>query len=145
MKIVNCDKNYSWLQWRVKLKNCSDPKLHLTVKFFGDAEIDPDGVHDVICGITELKKYSKGFCPQFIKWSPEIFSDLVYVLRFIECPYLIENTHRAFGIIKDQFNPWKPHITVPKSYWDNVIKNNWTPHSEQLYFGELELFLKKEN
>lgn len=139
MKIINIDKNYSWLQWPVSTKHGGGIKnLHLTVKFFGDAKINPDYVKASVMGGHYLPRDK-------FAWKPVMFADLIYVLEFVKFPPAVKSLHDHFGLLKDEFEPYRPHITVDKKYWEMVRDINLSPIDEELRFGELELYLGKCN
>lgn len=139
MKTIIVEKPYSRLQWPVTLKNCKEPKLHITAKFFGRASIDANYIsmivqrarlsHDDVAGLS---------------WTTNLFAGLSHALELHDVPSTIIAVHHAFPLIKDQFAPWRPHITVPKDYWEQVVANGWTAQSEELQLGELELCLSHE-
>jgi hypothetical protein len=137
MKTISTDKPNSWLQLPVSLRGCKDPDLHLTVKYFGRAQINPVVVaakikHDIL---------KPGDFRSPIEWTPTTFSDLFYVLELTKYPMVLAWMHSHFTLIADQFPPWRPHITVNKEYWAWVRDTKANPVSENLQFGEPELYL----
>jgi hypothetical protein len=137
MKTVNVNKPYSWLQWPVRLKNLEKPGLHVTVKYFGEAAINPKYVGHALDNLPRIE------LTKFLSWRPECFDETlgIYVLELLHVPPAMIVAHQQFALIKDQFEPWRPHITVPLAYWDRVAKDGWTPQSEELTFDEIELCL----
>jgi hypothetical protein len=135
MKIIRFpDKKYSWLQWPVTLKGCFAPHLHVTAKFFGEAQIDQFAVFSRCPAQLNL------WVPQDFAWLPCMFSQ-GHVLHLTKCPKELFKIHDEFSIIKDQFEPWRPHISVPRNYWIDVDEFKRTPVDEELMLGELELCL----
>lgn len=141
MKLIEVDKPYSWLSWPVTLKNCKEPSLHLTLKFFGHAKIEPAVVEEVLANQPRIEGIDVQWLRQRLTWVPEIFSGPVHVLEFNNAyTSLIRRIHSEFALIKDQFIPWRPHITVPYDYWNCVREERLTPSSEELTFGPIELY-----
>jgi hypothetical protein len=138
MRVIELPKPYSWLQWPVTLKGCPKEHLHITAKFFGDAPID----RLAVIGRVPLQQVI-WFAEEFV-WAPAGFSGQ-HVLELVKCPEEIWNIHNRFDIIKDQFTPWRPHITVTREYWARVQLEGLTPESECLSIGELELCLGTVN
>lgn len=139
MEVIQfADKEYSWLQWPVKLKNCKKESLHITAKFFGRAAVNPDSVTKLLEDCDDI---ILNFRTHHFNWKPEIFHDLVYVLELVRHPYTMDYVHGRFDLINDQFKPWRPHISVPKDYWDFVNKTMLTPELEEIEIGPLQLCL----
>jgi hypothetical protein len=134
MKIVHVNKSYSWLQWPVTLKSCDAPRLHVTAKFFGSAPINPFAIIDRVPGQFLFVPFVEQ-----ISWRPEIFNDIVHVLEFTRFPEFMTGLHDEFAVFADQFPSFRPHITVPKVYWDKVNNEGLSPIDEKLAFGPLEL------
>ncbi len=133
MKLFKIDKPYSWLQWPVTVLSCTQD-LHITAKFFGSIELDESAI--------EIRIDKGLFLPnRLFEWKPTIFGDYTYVLELTRVPPALFAVHSTFSIVKDQFTPWRPHITVPKDYWELVKEKNLTPQSEMLRLGEIELYL----
>lgn len=139
MKVIEVEKPYSWLQWPVRLKNCPEPKLHITAKFFGQAAIDPNYVR-LIAQNTRLSYEDVAG----LTWSHELFAGLTHCLELHGVPSTMIAVHHAFGLIRSDFTPWRPHISVPTAYWEQVVANQWTPKSEELLIGDLELCLSQD-
>jgi hypothetical protein len=137
VKLIEVKKEYSWLQWPVKLLNFESPRCHITAKFFGHAELDPSEVAKALEPVSSMA----GRWGNFFQWEPDRFNDLVYVLKLTAMPYQLRATHECFRIFKDQFDPFQPHITVDQRYWLKVRDEKLTPDSEQMEVGELELCL----
>ncbi len=132
------EKSYSLLRWPVAVKNCPGP-LHVTAKWFGDIDLDPMGVQ------IRVEDFYEEWTPKLFQWKPILFGDLVPVLEFTLYPIKMHKARLNFNFLKDQFEPWRPHITVPKLYWLRVLDQNLTPEGEQLKFGEIELCLGLKN
>lgn len=137
MKTISTPKLYSWLQLPVSLRNSTDADLHLTVKFFGAVRVNP------VVVATKLKYYifRVGEFRSPVEWVPTIFNDIVYVLEFTKYPMDLAEAHGQFSLIADQFSPWRPHISVPLKYWEWVKETKANPISENLQFGEPELYI----
>lgn len=136
MKILEVPKPYSWLEWPVVLKGCSKPQLHITAKFFGHAPIDPDAVKRAL-GVTA----SPLALASVQEWQPLIFHELCHVLILTKRSPIFDYVHDRFELIKDDFTPYRPHITVPKEYWEKVCANDLKPAREILEIGALQLCL----
>lgn len=135
------EKNWSWLQWPVTVKTYAEPnpiQLHVTAKFFGDANID----RLAIIGRIPLQR-TMWFAGEFL-WTPTIFAR-GHVLELVKYPAELLEIHQRFDIIEDQFKPWRPHISVPREYWIKVDSQGLTPEMEELTFGEIELCLGRVN
>ncbi len=142
MKTLKVNKPYSWLQWPTVLSGIKY-QTHVTAKFFGRVGIDPAGVKMAIDRVYSAESYSSEYLQGLTNWKPELFGELIYVLELVECPPFLKKTHEQFAFLKDEFEPWRPHITVPREYWEKIKNSNgrMTPKTENLRFGELELFL----
>lgn len=136
MKILKFpDKKWSWLQWPVTLRGLSaEHHLHVTAKFFGGIEINPFEIIDRCpMGLSTWQ-------PKDFTWVPSMFAK-GHVLHITIFPQEMLHIHEVFKEVPDQFDPWKPHISVPRNYWIEVDECALTPESEELKFGELELCL----
>lgn len=134
MKVLTFpNKGYSWLQWPVTVKGCKKETLHVTTKFFGQVELNKLAVE-----IRTNDAY-KSWRPEHFAWEPVKFAELIYVLELTKYPAALGITHQQFDIIKDAFEPYRPHISVPLDYWNKVLSGDLTPVMEELTFGELEL------
>lgn len=142
IKVIKRDKSYSWLQWRVILPGLYGPSAmenpHVTAKFFGNAKISAEGVQQVLSAYPLYNVTPSSI--NLMEWVPQKFQDS-HVLELIHYPKRMQLIHDAFPVIEDQFTPWRPHITVPKPYWEFIKATGATPQAELLVFGELELYL----
>lgn len=131
MKIIEHVKPYSWLQWPLRLKNCNE-SVHITAKYFGKADIDPWAI--------DRRMRGNFFLPhdQF-EWRPELFSDIIPVLELVRVPAALLSVHHSFDVIRNDFFPYRPHITVPKEYWAWVNLNKIKIQEELILIGEPEL------
>lgn len=140
------NKSYSWLQWPVALKGLSpEHHAHLTVKFFGATPLAPQAMADRVGWDTHVNWSAQDFA-----WVPKIWMSgeseaTHYVLAFIKYPTSIDFIHGLFKIVRDQYIPWTPHITVPKEYFLLVEDQGFSPKECDLTFGELELCLGGPN
>ena len=137
MKIVEINKPYSWLQLPVTLDGLVMSNPHLTLKYFGRVPLDP---------LAISKRVDKNmYLPtDKIVWRAEIFNGLARVLELTQYPAALISAHETFSIIKDQFEPWRPHITVPLEYWNVIRDGGQTPQEMNLRFGTPELYLGTE-
>jgi hypothetical protein len=142
MKIVNVDKPYSWLQWPVTLKSCDESGLHLTTKFFGKAKVNPESIREMMQHFGPLPSAMHPCLPEAsdYRWEAAKFGDAL-VLELTQYPIGIVYAHARFSLIQDDFTPFGPHITVPRGYWEKVVREKLTPQDEKLCFGALELCL----
>lgn len=143
-KLFFPDKSFSWLQFPVALKGLMPEKHpHLTLKFFGSTEIDSYAIENRIgTNVHEALKTEE------FGWTPKLWeapADVHYVLAFTKYPPVLKLMHDMFDIVKDQYIPWTPHITVPKDYFLMVNDQGLTPADMGLQFGEVELCLGKPN
>ncbi|MDH4163295.1 MAG: hypothetical protein OEW15_11500, partial [Nitrospirota bacterium] len=135
-------KPYSWVQFPVTMKGFDKP-AHLTLKFFGGAEIDHYAVEQR-CG-THAHQMLNMKLAEFV-WEPKFWSSPhdhanYYVLAFVKYPSILGFMHKTFDLIRDPYIPWTPHITVTKEYFLLVEDQAFTPQECQLVFGEAELCL----
>ncbi len=140
MKLINHDKPYSWLQWPVTLKGVDLPSLHVTAKFFGSAQIDPEDVD-----ISLNHRYPLNARYRDIVWVPVKFAPHIYVLELTEAPLAMQAFHNLFSLIKDDYPEYRPHITVPHDLWYKILTEELTPKDFNLTFGEIELWLGTPN
>lgn len=140
-KIFFPDKSFSRVQFPVTLKGCGP--AHMTLKFFGQADIDPYALEYRVgtnAHIALNEKLSK------FEWAPKFWSSPhdhanYYVLAFTKYPSILDFMHKTFDLIRDQYIPWTPHITVTKDYFLMVEDQAFTPVDCKLEFGEIELCL----
>lgn len=133
MRVIEVpEKNYSWLQWPVRLNHFAGTGLHITAKFFGSIPIDRNAVIARV-PLQESLWFSNEF-----QWSREMFSQHM-VLELTKYPPAMRDIHNRFDLIEDEFKPWRPHITVTREYWQSVHAFGFTPESEKLTIGEIEL------
>lgn len=137
MKIIEVKKEYSWLQWPVKLMGYESPRCHITAKFFGHADLDPGEVAKALEPVSSMA----GKWGNYFQWEATRFSEIIPVLKLMAMPYQLRATHACFPIFKDQFDPFQPHITVDERYWLRVFDEKLTPESEQMEVGPIELCL----
>lgn len=142
------DRAHSWLQLPVTLKGL-DTKInpHLTIKFFGATEIDVYAVERRASPV--LHETMNEALAEFV-WEPKLWSSPGmytnhYVLAFTKYPTMLAIQHKMFDLIKDQYIPWTPHITVTKEYFLLVEDQGFTPAECKLEFGEAELCLGGPN
>lgn len=136
-------KSFSWLEWPVKLKGLAESfNPHITCKFFGTAMLD---AHFVASKVVAHYKWSASD----FAWETKIWNGHdekpYFVLALTKYPEPMAFAHAQFGLIKDQFRPWIPHITVPKSYFFLVEDQRFTPENCELEVGEITLCLGGEN
>lgn len=142
------DKSYSWIQFPVTLKGYPpDKNAHLTLKFFGAADIDHYAIESRIG--SGMHKALNEKLSEF-EWEPKFWSSPhdhgnYYVLAFTKYPTILAFMHRNFDIIRDTYIPWTPHITVTKEYFLMVEDQSFTPAECKLEFGEAELCLGGPN
>lgn len=139
-------KPYSWLQWPATLKGLKpEHHAHLTLKFFGEAYLDVEAITSRVAGHVH-----ESWRPQDFEWKTEIWQSpkqqsLHYVLAFTKFPTIITFQHKLFNIIRNQYDPWTPHISVTKEYLMMVEDQAFTPAECELTFGEIELCLGGPN
>lgn len=117
---------------------------HLTVKFFATATLDPEAIARRVDSRIHLSWDATDF-----EWDTKIWNghdeETYFVLRMIKFPESMRFHHNIFDIIKDLYNPWVPHITVPKAFFFMVEDQGFTPRECELKFGEIELCLGGDN
>lgn len=113
---------------------------HLTLKFFGSADIDPRAVERLVD--SRVHEYWE---PRDFNWESRIWPTRTeavhHVLVLTKYPEAMRFQHRLFDIIRDQHTPWNPHITVPKNFFFMVEDQGFSPENCDLAFGEIELCL----
>ncbi len=140
------EKSYSWIQWPVSLKGLSPLyKPHLTFKFLGTALLDPPAVKRRIMVDMHHTLPVQEFAwePQF--WTSPISHTNHYVLAFVKYPRALDLWRISFDIIKDEYIPWRPHISVPNEYFLLVEDQHFSPLECELRFEEIELVLGGPN
>ncbi len=139
---------HSWVQLPVTLKGLKgirDP--HLTLKYFGAAEIDHYAVEARVG--TGLHEALNEKLSEFV-WQPKFWSSPhdhanYFVLAFIKYPPILGFMHKTFDLLRDTYIPWTPHITVNKEYFLMVEDQGFSPVECDLKFGEAELCLGGPN
>ncbi len=140
------DRSYSWLQFPVRLKRLPQERHpHMTLKFFGEASIDPYAIEARIAADVHQSLKAEDFAwePRF--WSSPFDHRNYHVLAFTKYPTILDFMHKLFDVIKDQYIPWTPHITVPKDYYLLVEDQAFSPAECGLEFGEIEICLGGPN
>ena len=125
-------KPYSWLQWPVSLRTCPR-QLHITAKFFGETNLDPMAIK------KRIDRLNRGMVISIFTWERKLWNSKDYVLEFKTYPSAMNYLHEMFDFIRDDHEPYRPHVTVPYEYWCRVDSEGLTPRGEKLTLGELEL------
>lgn len=133
MRIVNIEKLYSYVAWPISF-HPGFPNLHITAKFLGNLEIRLSDILSKIDGIDKLTLRGVNF-------NPCIFgTDIspVHVLELLNFPTLgIEIHDKLDDLRKDDFTPYRLHVTVPKRLWNNINTNGY---ELLVTLGELTLY-----
>lgn len=140
-KVFFPTKPFSWIQFPVTLEGYPVGKHpHLTVKFFGQADVDPHAIEKDVGPIEfDLRAEDFSWAPKF--WSSPHDHANYYVLALTKYPRALDFLHGRFDILRDQYIPWTPHITVTKEFYLMVDDQGLTPEDCKLEFGEIELCL----
>lgn len=138
-------KPFSWLEWPVTLKGLAEMhKAHITCKFLGPAVVDPKVVERLLGARSD-----RPWRPSEFEWDTRIWTGhdeaQYHVLALTKYPKMMYHAYKQFDLIKDSFQPWVPHITVPKAYFYLVEDQRFTPENCQMEVGEITLCLGGEN
>jgi hypothetical protein len=146
MKIINKpDKAYSWLQWPVRMRATQAGTHHMTLKFFGETLLNVQAIQDRIGENLHLTWTAEEFQWEARYWSSATDYTNHYVLAFTKYPKTLDLAHNIFAVIKNQHDPWVPHISVDKDYFLMVEDRKPTPRECELEFDEIELCLGGPN
>lgn len=141
MKVIYHNKPYTWLSFKADIPAYPSEKLHLTVKFFGRAEVDPQVVA-LTAYTIEDRIMRKGLgVVKNMAWRPAKFDTGKYVLEFYRYPPCFDTLHNKFKLVLDQYPIWRPHLTVTEEFTKYIEKEKLRPYDVGLTFGDLELWV----
>jgi 2'-5' RNA ligase len=112
---------FSYVYWPVRIPGVDKPDLHITCKFLGEVELETEDLAPLVkAGI----KY-----PLIYKWEAVEFDSKndgkVKVLEIVKFDPAMTLAHDSLGHLKkDDYPSYRPHITVPESYWLKVKNEN---------------------
>lgn len=134
---------YSYLYWPCKT-NLSKDRLHITAKFLGDVPFSED---EIIAAVEQVKDFNQPINVSEIEWQPIVFATkgdgAVAVLELTKYPDVIAHVHAALQKFRrDDYDIYKPHITVSKEIWEAVAEKELTPQAVGLEISPLELSVR---
>lgn len=132
---------HTYLFWPVKVGGHGD--LHITAKYLGKLDIDPKEIAKAIEGIPTDVDVSQ------IEWEPVVFDTKndgqVKVLQLVAFPENMKRIHDALEKFrKDDYDSYKPHITVPDELWNEVNDNAASAMDYDIEIDPLSLKVKGE-
>lgn len=134
---------FSYLYWPCTT-NLTDARLHITSKFFGE---DPITVEEIRGALDMIGDFDKPLDWSELEWEPVVFATkndgAVAVLELIKFPPELTKLHAALmKYHKDDYQGYRPHITVSQEVWEAVAEKKLTPQQCDLKVLDLELCIQ---
>lgn len=131
----------AFIAWPVALKGpvaALTSEAHITLKYLGTSS------YTVADLFNRLEGQETRFLVTNMRWEPEDFGDLVYVMALSGVDSALFRTRRALESLReDAFPNWRPHITFPKAAWDLIQEKKLELGDVVRSVGDLTLFINK--
>jgi hypothetical protein len=110
----------SYLAWPVaingRITNLQGEPLHITCKYWADQVVSLPSIAKRL-ELIDTSPISARDKPH-PHWEAVMFGDLIHVLELTNPPERMVAAHHAFDdVYKDDFSPWRPHITLDVDFW----------------------------
>jgi 8-oxo-dGTP pyrophosphatase MutT (NUDIX family) len=131
---IKAGSDACWLSWPVWIDG---DEYHITLKWFGDKDVTPTQLRSMLCDLDLDPTSLLEFTPQVFKTEDD---EEVRVLKIVNHPRSWLEAWKRLNIIRtDDYPEYKAHITVPKEFWDRILKEDLTFKHLGFEMGPLQL------